>query len=414
MCIYTDQSLVCEASRGADDYQCLWLRGILPRKLVLVHKPFPPLPCLSSVGVHPVGGWSGGRYYTDGSGWHFGAFSVLRRCGFSVAVVECEGLQARFVWGCFSPLPGSRQSVPRSELHAIPTVLRNVAGGDVEIVTDSKTCADSFSTGKDHCSQSVNADLWCEAWRHVESLGSVIIRWVKAHAGRQHLAVGLLTFKDLCGNYCADALANRAAEVAQVFPEDAANYVRHVDLARRVQMRAAIVLRSLADGWVKPYTKPKTRLPKLNAVACAMGSGHQLALAGNCWHCCKCLQVRRISHSGLRQWLGSPCVPNQNLCDAVVLGLACPSVVPPDAQVWVGGQLLHSSHCLAVYCGLYLCRRCGYYATLAPKLLKLTCQGVAAPAGRCVLTRISEGRLPPGLANWPADVEVESTDFTEI
>ena len=155
-------------------------------------------------------------------------------------------------------------------------------------------------------------------------------------------------------------------------------------------------------------------LPKLNAVACAMRSGHQLALAGNCWHCCKCLQVRRIIHSGLTQWLGSPCVPNKNLCDAVVLGLARPSVVPPDAQVRVGGQLFHSSHTLAVYRGLYLCRRCGCYATLVPKLLKLGCQGVAAPAGRCVLTRISEGRLPPGLANWPADVEVESTDFIEL
>ena len=56
------QPLVYEASRGAEDYQCLWLRGILPRKLALVHKPLPPLPSLMFVGVHPVGGWSGGRY----------------------------------------------------------------------------------------------------------------------------------------------------------------------------------------------------------------------------------------------------------------------------------------------------------------------------------------------------------------
>ena len=107
---------------------------------------------------------------------------------------------------------------------------RNVADGGVEIVTDSKTCADSYSTGRDHCSQSVDADLWCEAWRHVGRLGGVIIRWVKAHAGRQHLAAGLLTFHDLCGNYCVDALANRAADVAQAFPEDAANYLRLVGL----------------------------------------------------------------------------------------------------------------------------------------------------------------------------------------
>jgi hypothetical protein len=61
-----------------------------------------------------------------------------------------------------------------------------------------------------------------------------------------------------------------------------------------------------------------------------------------------------------------------------------------------------------------VCRRCGCYATLAPKLLKLDCQGLAAPAGRCVLRRVAEGRLPPGLANWPADVAVESTDFIEL
>ena len=56
-----------------------------------IRKPFPPLPCLSFVGVHPVGGWSGGRYSTDGSGEHVGAFPVPRRCGFSVAAVGCEG-----------------------------------------------------------------------------------------------------------------------------------------------------------------------------------------------------------------------------------------------------------------------------------------------------------------------------------
>ena len=74
-------------------------------------------------------------------------------------------------------------------------------------------------------------------------------------------------------------------------------------------------------------------------------------------------------------------MPDRNLCDVFVLGFARPSVVPPDAQVWVGGQLLHNSHSLAVYRGLYLCRRCGCYAALVPKLLKLGCQVVPAPAG---------------------------------
>ena len=73
---------------------------------------------------------------------------------------------------------------------------------------------------------------------------------------------------------------------------------------------------------------------------------------------------------------------------------------------------IHTS--LSLSLSLSLCRRCGCYATLVPKLLKLGCQGIAAPAGRSVLTRTAEGRLPPGLANWPADLEVESTDFIEL
>ena len=196
--------------------------------------------------------------------------------------------------------------------------------------------------------------------------------------------------------------------------EDAANYLAHVALAKRVQMRTVAVLRSLADGWVKPAARPKARLPRLSAVAGAMKSGHQLVLAGNCWHCRRCLQVRRAHHGDLRMWLDAPCAPNHDLCEAVVVGLARPTTVPPGAQVWVGGQLLHGSHRLAVYQGLYFCRRCGCYATLAPKLLKLACQGLAAPAGRCVLRRVAEGLLPPGLANWPADVAAESTDFVEL
>jgi len=31
-----------------------------------------------------------------------------------------------------------------------------------------------------------------------------------------------------------------------------------------------------------------------------------------------------------------------------------------------------------------------------------------------LLRRVAEGLLPPGLANWPADVAAESTDFVEL
>ena len=118
---------------------------------------------------------------------------------------------------------------------------------------------------------------------------------------------------------------------------------------------------------------------------------------------------------GLKEWLGSPCEPNRLLTEAISFGLARPTDVPAAAEVWVGGQLLHSTHVLAVFRGLYFCRRCGCYATLVPKLLKLECQGFPAAAGRSLLRRLASGRLPVGLACWPADQEPEALDgFVEL
>ena len=74
------------------------------------------------------------------------------------------------------------------------------------------------------------------------------------------------------------------------------------------------------------------------------------------------------------------------------------------AEVVTGKHVLHASHALRVFRGLYYCNRCGYYASKAPTRLKLPCEGFGR-TGRAVLARIHSGVLPPGLANWP-DEEV--------
>ena len=78
------------------------------------------------------------------------------------------------------------------------------------------------------------------------------------------------------------------------------------------------------------------------------------------------------------------------------------------------GRRLHGSHALSVFRGLFFCRLCGCYATAVPKLLKLACEKVPNTAGRFVLRRLAEGRLPPGVNSWPSEDEVPGAGYIEL
>ena len=91
-----------------------------------------------------------------------------------------------------------------------------------------------------------------------------------------------------------------------------------------------------------------------------------------------------------------------------------PTKIPPGRDVWVGGSPLHRSHDLVVYKGLYYCLRCGGYATAVPKLLRHECAGVPKLAGRMLLKRLRDGKLPIGVQEWPNDVAAHSPAFVQL
>lgn len=350
-------------------------------------------------------------YYTDGSGGKYSSVRHLRRCGFGVAVLD----DLAFSWGAFAVLDGENQSVPRAELAAILCVLRRVSGGPVEIASDSKINVDRYADGIDACLSACNSDLWRQLWAEVGRIGrdSVVLRWIKGHATEKHIAEGDISVKDLCGNYCADVLAERAARCAEVFPQDAVNTFFYMSLARKIQMRAVAILLEVSAG-EKRSRSEKRRLSAVSRTAAGMQSEHELLLCDGIWHCARCLQTRRDSQCGLRVWFEGRCVPDAGLVMCCQVGDVRPCNIPGGSRLTVGGQTLHESRQLAVYRGLFFCRRCGGFATSVPKLLKHQCEGVAAPAGRCVLRRLAVRRLPIGAATWPADSPMSSGDFIEL
>lgn len=410
--VLDSQSLVGQARAGCLDMPCLWLRGLVPRSLTRVDVPCPHVTEVTFVGSHPPGEWPAGTYWTDGSGGKYGSIRALRRCGSGVAVVRLTPAgDVEFAWGAFAPLAGEKQTVPRSELAACIMVISRVAAGDgpVEIVTDSLLTWEVHSKGPEaFTSSTANGDLWQVFWSHSERLGHdrVKLRWVKAHATVEHLVSGRVSYVDLMGNAAADALADRAAKVAEVCSADASRVLGCVNLANRIQLRAVAILihvasvserRPKTDGFGRRANAP---IP-LNTLALA--SPHKLIPVGSVWHCSVCLESRHRSLSDFKAWISTECKPTEPLSVCRREASVRHSRVPQGVEVLTGKHVLHSSHELRVFRGLYYCTRCGCYASSAPKRLKSECQGLGK-AGRTVLSKIQRGLLPPGLRAWPDEL----------
>ena len=65
----------------------------------------------------------------------------------------------KVVLGASLPLPGKIQTVPRAELYAMYTVVRNVSGGAVRIVSDSEINVNMYYNNRDYAYQSANGVL---------------------------------------------------------------------------------------------------------------------------------------------------------------------------------------------------------------------------------------------------------------
>ena len=108
--------------------------------------------------------------------------------------------------GCYGPLPGPIQTVPRAELYAICEALARTVG-PIRIHTDHKPIVDGLLHGREwaRSPNRVNADLWKRLWFLLDDIGgaNVQIVWVKAHQHDDSL--------DARGNNWADTVAKLGA-----------------------------------------------------------------------------------------------------------------------------------------------------------------------------------------------------------
>ena len=344
--------------------------------------------------------------------YYYSSEPALRRCGFGFA---CLSDDSSFAWGAFAPLPGSVQTVPRSELYAVlAVVLFACPSADLVVVTDSQITADTFRAGWEALDvRSRNLDLWAALFALVRSRpGRVALLWVKAHCLDDPSLIRsyCVPFEHVIGNACADVLADRGAGLAAAAGDDVYAYRRLSLLVHRIQTRRVAVLHHLVVHFPREMSgsRPLSRPPRLPLSGHALASQHVAIVVGSRWLCaaCGCGLAAGASRVQVLEWFATACCPNRRAAvlhlDSVLGSSACrPVFVPAACPVVLKDVLVHSSHRLFVFRGVFCCSVCGHLAGHHLRLLRAVCPGVALESGRRNVARLRAGLLPWGVKAWP-------------
>ena len=165
--------------------------------------------------------WSG-TLFLDGSGYE-PTQPELRRCGWSMVMVDEEGALVRATYG---PLPGAHQTVPRAEHFALEQFARLAEPGSVA-VTDCKGVAQNHAKGE---AAQAPHEQFAGVWRSVHNLsrgwlGPDSIRWMPAHCTEADVQEGKVGWLDWVGNAYADEWAKNGAKMHR-FRQTCVDHIR--------------------------------------------------------------------------------------------------------------------------------------------------------------------------------------------
>jgi len=348
--------------------------------------------------------WSSRTYYGDASGGEHTSYNEIRRCGCAVVAVHPDG---SLHFGASFSLPGIVQTVARAELFALVFLISQADPlTEVTFVTDNKGVNDMFNQGPKACKRSTNCDLYKQLFQTVyDKAIRLQVRWMPSHlecteSGVRPLGVSLL---DVQGNEHADTLASDAAKKACVPLHVSAEYLYWVNLTKSIQHRLATILINLPDRNKAKIEKPE-RGPRPDLTALFASSSHSVYQDKERVGCARCHNNFHIKDASLEHWLQCSCPHGTSDRDR--------PVPIPYMEVHVGNNITHTSHTMLRYRGLVYCKKCGNRGTYS-QLRKLS-KPCTPPTdyGRKSLSALAQGKLPPGLTQWPSAVNKTATIAT--
>ncbi len=396
--VVDSQNLIDEAVANADEFPCMWLRGILPAKFTYIDPLYNPTQYLKMKYTNKTDTdivWGSGTYYGDSSGGLFTAHTALRRVGCGLAKVDHNG---SLLFGARCNLPGEVQTVPRGELFILVVLVGLAAPlSEIDYVTDNEGLYKLFNAGPKVAFLSSNCDLYKILFDVIyKNMLLVSVRWMPSHLLEKpdKGVYSCMSNLDILGNARADTLAGEAAAEAQLPKYVTTEYLHYANLIKRIQLRLATIITCLPNR-----TKPRKQKGEavLSLSQAYLNSKHTLVSSEHRVTCVKCTMSFKTSDPHLREWL-------KLSCEDLSTDFSRPSRPSRvDISIHHGNNNTHYSHSLCTYRGLLYCNVCGSrggkwgFQHLSRQCVPPTQYGLAS------LKAIRDGRLPPNLPEWPED-----------
>jgi len=286
----------------------------------------------------------------------------------------------------YGTLPGRIQTVPLAELVGITVALQRTIG-ECHFVLDCQSVIDGIRHGP-QWKHEANSAAWLDFWEAYEGHpGPCQFKKVKSHLEEGDVGVHI-TREDFTANQAADECASEGARMARL-PQHIIQQVIDIDnKAVRVQRRLTEVALQVAIQTPSIYsaTSGADRVARSRASRAQRQSNVEQALQETThsviekggYKLCVVCRGRPTKGCGTLEWLASLCPgrPHQ----------------------------IHQSHDVSCTRELWWCRKCGAYSSAKISAgLQGTCHR-PTDWGKKVLSKLMDGRLPPGLKTWPDEL----------
>ena len=203
------------------------------------------------------------------------------------------------------------------------------------------------------------------------------------------------------GNACADALAGRAADFAEVTKQEVTNLLWLQALAQKIQYRLlAIMLMLLDEHAAASRARPPAIVPRVpvNLAAEVLRSSHQVVMHAQGASCAACHAHYSGPRHLLAKWLATPC---RGFAPDLIFGTKHVPL-PPGYTVQLRGTRVHPSHKLWFFKGFYYCTLCCSISSTTVRQLGSACTGVRSRAGQEKVRRLWKGKPLTARYGWPA------------
>jgi hypothetical protein len=196
-------------------------------------------------------------------------------------------------------------------------------------------------------------------------------------------------------NHAADHFAGRAAMAEELGMQFASNLLYYGKLVGKIQRRIVRIIVSHVEKatYERKVFMPKPSGPTLDDLI--ESTSHNLQVGKKELRCVDCSGVVSKASLNVRNWLKAKCLATPYDDTKTLVP------IPSWHTIQLGKSIVHSSHRMFAFKGVFICEACGAFGGQKCVKLATFCSLHATVAGQRAFDRMREGNTPSSLMVWP-------------